>query len=172
LTGGKSIPDNSTAEQSLDNTRLAILIEAALHIDKPYANHPAAPRTFDCSTFINYIFAQTTDLRLPIISGSYRNVGEEISFADAEPGDLLIFASTPGGDKINHVAALYQKSATGELRGSLLIHAVSIPTQSSTIKGNPNTTGVKITELGKRGDGAWQKEYFISRYLTCRRVLR
>jgi cell wall-associated NlpC family hydrolase len=117
------------------------------------------------------VFSKTTDLKLPTSSEAYLNAGVEISFDEAEPGDLLIFTSVPGGNKVDHVAVLYRKSATGELRGSLLIHAVSIPTQSATIKGDPDTAGVKITELGKRGDGIWQNEYFLSRYLSCRRVI-
>jgi cell wall-associated NlpC family hydrolase len=164
--------DASGVERSPAGTRKSVLSEAELHIDKPYASPPSVPKNFDCSGFISHVFSLTTNFKLPTSSGAYQNVGVEISFAEAEPGDLLIFSSIPGGTKIDHVATLYRKSASGELRGSLLIHAVSIPTQNATVKGDPNIAGVKITELGKRGDGNWQKEYFLSRYLTCRRVFR
>jgi cell wall-associated NlpC family hydrolase len=159
-------------EKSLAGTRESVLYEAEQHIDKPYLSPPGVPKNFDCSGFVSFVFSKTTNLKLPASTGAYQNVGEEISFDEAKPGDLLIFSSVPGGNKIDHVATLYRKSASGELRGSLLIHAVSIPTQSATIKGDPATAGVKITELGKRGDGIWQNEYFLSRYLSCRRVIR
>jgi cell wall-associated NlpC family hydrolase len=99
------------------------------------------------------------------------NVGKEIAFKDAQPGDLLIFASKPGGKKVDHVAILYEKSASGTIKGSELLHAVSIATKTSTIKGNPNKPGVKITELGKRADGNWKREYFMARFMCVRRVL-
>jgi cell wall-associated NlpC family hydrolase len=161
------VPENMTA-----GIRESVLNEAEQHVDKPYVSPPGVPKNFDCSGFINYVFLKAANLNLPLSSGAYINAGVEISFADAEPGDLLIFSSVPGGNKVDHVATLYRKSESGEMRGSWLIHAVSIPTQSATIKGNPGTNGVKITELGKRGDGKWQNEYFLSRFLTCRRVIR
>jgi cell wall-associated NlpC family hydrolase len=176
-TTGTTVPEESLIgpagpEKSLAGTRENILYEAEQHIDKPYLSPPNVPKSFDCTGLINYVFSKTTTLKLPTNSAAYQNVGKEITFAEAEPGDLLIFVSVPGGNKIDHVATLYRKSATGELRGSLLIHAVSIPTQSATIKGDPGTAGVKITELGKRGDGNWKNEYFLSRFLMCRRVIR
>jgi cell wall-associated NlpC family hydrolase len=161
------VPENTTA-----GIRVSVINEAELHIDKPYMSPPGVPKNFDCSGFINYVFLKAANLNLPLSSAAYINAGVEISFAEAQPGDLLIFSSVPGGHKVDHVATLYQKSESGEMRGSWLIHAVSIPTQSATIKGNPTTHGVKITELGKRGDGKWQNEYFLSRFLTCRRVIR
>jgi cell wall-associated NlpC family hydrolase len=174
---GTSVPEESAAktpapEKSTAKIRESVLTVAEQHIDKPYVSPPGVPKNFDCSGFINYIFLTAANLNLPLSSGAYASAGVEISFAEAVPGDLLIFSSVPGGNKVDHVATLYRKSESGEMRGSLLIHAVSIPTQSATIKGNPSTSGVKITELGKRGDGKWQNEYFLSRFLTCRRVIR
>jgi cell wall-associated NlpC family hydrolase len=151
--------------------RLSVLVEAEKHLGVPYKSPPSPPMNFDCSAFVNYVFSQAVSQSLPTTSSAYRTIGEEIDFKDANPGDLLVFASKPGESTINHVAILYRKSQSGALRGSWLIHAVSIPTKTSTIKGNPNIEGVVITEMGKRGDGNWQNEYFLARYVCTRRVL-
>jgi cell wall-associated NlpC family hydrolase len=167
-----SVGTTDGTEKSPAGMRESILYEAEQYIDKPYLSPPGVPENFDCSGFVSYVFSKTTTLKLPASTGAYKTVGEEISFAEAEPGDLLLFVSVPGGNKIDHVAMLYRKSASGELRGSLLIHAVSIPAKSATVKGNSGTSGVKITELGKSGTGNWKNEYFLSRFLTCRRVIQ
>ncbi|MDR0556386.1 MAG: C40 family peptidase [Treponema sp.] len=151
--------------------RQNVLVEAENHLGAPYKSPPSAPRNFDCSGFVKHVFSKAVAMPLPAASPAYRTIGREIDFKDAKPGDLLVFASHPGGTAINHVAILYRKSQTGALRGSWLIHAVSIPTKTSTIKGNPNSAGVVISEMGKRGDGDWRNEYFLARYVCARRVL-
>jgi cell wall-associated NlpC family hydrolase len=150
--------------ESTEVLRQSILVEAEKYINTPYGSPPSVPLTFDCAGFINYIFTKTANMPLATSSRDYVTIGREIDFKDAKPGDILVFTSQPSGSNVDHVAILYKKSATGELRGSLLIHAVSIPIQSATIKGYPNKANVVISELGKRGDGNWQNEYFLSRY--------
>ncbi|MDR1074018.1 MAG: C40 family peptidase [Treponema sp.] len=161
------------AKQRTDKSALrrAVLVEAENHLGVLYKSPPSTPRNFDCSGFVNYVFSKAAGVTLPMASPAYRTIGKEIDFKDAQPGDLLVFASRPGGSTINHVAILYRKSRTGELRGSWLIHAVSIPTKTSTIKGNPNSESVVISEMGRRGDGDWRNEYFLARYVRARRVL-
>jgi cell wall-associated NlpC family hydrolase len=163
-------PLNHPAVSKTD-VRQAVLVKGEQYIDTPYASPPRIPHTFDCSGFVSFVFNEAADMDLPTASAAYISAGEGIGFKDAQPGDLLIFTSQPDGKQINHVAILYKKSETGELRGSRLLHAVSIPTQSATLKGAPGTTGVKITELGKRADGKWQQEYFIARFHGVRRVV-
>jgi cell wall-associated NlpC family hydrolase len=164
-------PGTTAVPESPPSVRQLVLDEGELYIDVPYGSPPNAPRTFDCSGFIKYTFDRAANMSMPASSRAYIQVGREIDFKDAKPGDLLIFASQPGGSNVDHVAILYKKSESGELRGSWLLHAVSIPIKTAAIKGNPDTDGVKIGELGKRGDGNWQNEYFLSRYMTTRRVI-
>ncbi|GHU39589.1 hypothetical protein FACS1894190_05010 [Spirochaetia bacterium] len=159
------VPENTTV------LRQSIIDEAEKHIGKPYSSPPNVPSTFDCSGFVNHIFTKTANMPLSPSTKAYLNLGREIDFKEAKPGDVLVFASQPGGSNVDHIAILHKKSANGELRGSHLIHAVSIPIQSATIKGDPNTAGVVIGELGKRGDGKWQNEYFLSRYICTRRFI-
>jgi cell wall-associated NlpC family hydrolase len=166
-----AVPIDGTTANLDSMARFGVLVEAENHLGTLYKSPSSAPRNFDCSGFINYVFSKAAGMPLPSASPAYRTVGEEINFKDAKPGDLLIFASKPGGSTINHVAILYRKSQTDALRGSWLIHAVSIPTKTSTIKGNPNVEGVVITEMGKREDGDWRNEYFLARYVCARHVL-
>ncbi|MDR0554058.1 MAG: C40 family peptidase [Treponema sp.] len=163
-------PEPDPPSPGVDDIRELILVEGEKFIDTPYKSPPKTPENFDCSGFVSFLFRENADMDLPTSSGAYINAGELIDFNDAKPGDLLIFTSEPGGKQINHVAILYKKSDAGELRGSQLLHAISIPTKTATLKGNPDTTGVKISELGKRGDGRWQQEYFLSRFFAVRRV--
>jgi cell wall-associated NlpC family hydrolase len=171
-TGGQaeSVPERGGTPETM-TVRQAVLDEGEKYIDVPYRSPPNAPASFECSGFVNYTFTNAAKMPLPTSTKAYLTVGKEIDFKDAKPGDLLVFASQPGGSNVDHVAILYKKSESGELRGSWLLHAVSIPIQTAAIKGDPYKDGVKIGELGKRGDGNWQREYFISRYMTTRRVL-
>jgi cell wall-associated NlpC family hydrolase len=153
------------------SARDRVLKEAEQYIDRPYKTPPNPPKSFDCSGYVKYIYDEVAGLELPSTSPAYAGVGAPVKFADAKPGDILIFSSVKGGTRIDHVAILFKKSKAGTLRGSWLIHAVSIPCGSSTILGKSSTSGVKITEMGKRADGNWQKEYFIQRFMAVRRVL-
>ena len=172
-TRERPVTETPPAPAALPKTdvRQAVLIKGEQYIDAPYASPPRIPHNFDCSGFVSFVFDEAAHMELPMASAAYSSAGEGIDFKDARPGDLLIFTSHPNGKQINHVAILYKKSETGELRGSRLLHAVSIPTQSATLKGAPDTTGVKITELGKRADGKWQQEYFLARFHGVRRVV-
>jgi cell wall-associated NlpC family hydrolase len=109
---------------------------------------------------------------LPRSSSAYSTVGTRIDWKDAKQGDILAFGRVKGSTAIDHVALLWKKSDTGELAGSWIIHAASINTGASMLHGNPNTkTGVVITELGLRGDGITEREYFFQRFSFCARVL-
>ncbi|MDR1787334.1 MAG: C40 family peptidase [Treponema sp.] len=160
------------ASAAAGGLRQAVLTEAEKYIGAAkYESPPNMPNSFDCSGFVRYVYGNATQMSLPSSSSGYASVGTKIDFKDAQPGDLLVFTSTKGGSKIDHVAILYKKSDSGELRGSWVIHAVSIATQSATIKGNSASPGIVVSELGKRADGNYQNEYFFQRFYYARRVL-
>jgi cell wall-associated NlpC family hydrolase len=151
--------------------RLSILEQAATYLGTPYASPPNVPNNFDCSGFVSYIFAQF-GYTLPPTTSSYGSVGTSVSWEDTIPGDLLIFSSTKGSSTVNHVAILWEKGANGDLAGSWIIHSASINTGKSMLYGDPSTkTGVVITQLGLRGDGIIENEYFYQRYMHSIRVL-
>ena len=159
------------ADNLLLVTRLRLIGEAATYMRTPYASPPGAPVTFDCSSFVSHVYSQF-GYNLPKSTGAYSNVGARIDWKDTLPGDLLVFARQKGSSQIDHVAMLWKKSDSGELAGSWIIHAASINTGVSMQRGNPDTrTGIVITQLGLRGNGVIEDEYFYQRFMFCARVL-
>ena len=159
-TGAQSVP-------------MGILVtrEAATYMRTPYASPANVPVTFDCSSFVSHVFSQF-GYNLPKGSAAYGTAGKKITWEEAEPGDILVFAREKGSSVIDHVAILWKKSDSGKLAGSWIIHAASINTGTSLQRGNPDTkTGVVITQLGLRGDGIVENEYFYQRFMHCARVL-
>ena len=148
-----------------------LLKEAEKYLGTPYHSPAYPPHSFDCSSFVSHVYFQA-GYALPRSTSSYADVGKRVKWEDARPGDILVFSSVRGGQKIDHVALLWKKSDKGTLAGSWLIHAASINTGTSFKKGDANTkTGVVITELGLRGDGIIENEYFYQRYMFTTRVL-
>ncbi len=45
-------------------------------------------RGFDCSGFVQYVYAQL-GIALPRSSSAYRSIGTRVSAADAQPGDIM-----------------------------------------------------------------------------------
>jgi hypothetical protein len=150
---------------------LMVTREAASYIWTPYASPPNVPTTFDCSSFISHIYAKF-GYALPRTTSGIGGSGRRIEWEEAVPGDILIFARARGSSVIDHAAILWRKSDSGALVGSWIIHAASVNTGHSMHRGNPNTrTGIVITELGRRGDGIPENEYFYQRFMYCIRVM-
>jgi cell wall-associated NlpC family hydrolase len=159
------------ASNHLSVTRLLFTREAATYMRAPYASPPNVPLAFDCSSFVSHVYAQF-GYTLPRSSAAYNDVGTRINWEDALPGDILVFARAKGSTAIDHVAMLWKKSDSGELAGSWIIHAASINTGTSMQRGNHDTrVGIVITQLGLRGDGIIENEYFYQRFMFCTRVL-
>lgn len=70
----------------------AVLQIAARYVGTPYVYGGASPAGFDCSGFVQYVYAQL-GISLPRTAGADRYVGTVVSAADALPGDLIW---TPG----------------------------------------------------------------------------
>jgi len=155
----------------LTMARLLLTREAATFIRTPYASPPNVPYSFDCSSFVSHVYDQFGHT-LPRTTSAYANVGTRIDWEDALPGDILVFVRERGSNALDHVAILWKKSESGRLAGSWIIHSASINTGKSMQRGHPDTrTGVVITQLGLRGDGIIENEYFYRRYVYCIRVL-
>jgi hypothetical protein len=161
----------SVASDQISVKRLLFTREAATYMRTPYASPPNVPITFDCSGFVSHVYAQF-GYTLPTSTREYIDVGTRIDWKDALPGDILVFSREKGGAVVDHVAMLWKKSDNGELAGSWIIHAASINTSVSMQRGNPDTRiGIVITQLGLRGDGIVENEYFYRRFMFCTRVL-
>jgi cell wall-associated NlpC family hydrolase len=91
------------------------LIDAALKLRGiPYRNGGSDPSGFDCSGFIQWIFAKS-GVRLPReVAGQFR-IGRDIDLRHAEPGDLIFFTTTARG--ASHVGLI--------IGGDQFVHAPS-----------------------------------------------
>ncbi|MFC5451175.1 stalk domain-containing protein [Paenibacillus aestuarii] len=58
-------------------------------------------KTFDCSSFVRYLFKEALSIELPRVSYDQAQVGKEVGLADLRKGDLLFFSAR--GLDIGHV---------------------------------------------------------------------
>jgi cell wall-associated NlpC family hydrolase len=79
-------PANNPAPPSVAGN--AVLEIAALYVGTPYVSGGNTPAGFDCSGFVQYVYAQL-GISLPRSSSAYRNIGTVVSRADAQPGDII-----------------------------------------------------------------------------------
>ena len=62
----------------------------------PYRNGGADPRGFDCSGFVEYVFAQH-GISVPRTVGELYLAGTDVSLNDLQAGDLVFFSTTAPG---------------------------------------------------------------------------
>ncbi|MCM1565012.1 MAG: NlpC/P60 family protein [Dehalobacter sp.] len=75
----------------------AIVATAQKYIGVPYKWGGTYPSTgFDCSGFVQYVFAQN-GITLPRISRDQYLVGKAVSFANLQPGDIVFFSIAKNG---------------------------------------------------------------------------
>jgi cell wall-associated NlpC family hydrolase len=67
----------------------AVLEIAARYVGTPYLAGGNTPAGFDCSGFVQYVYAQL-GISLPHASSAYWNVGVRVSRAAALPGDIIV----------------------------------------------------------------------------------
>jgi peptidoglycan DL-endopeptidase CwlO len=82
----------------------------------PYRNGGADPRGFDCSGFVEYVFAQHGIVVPRTVEDLYR-AATAVSATDIQPGDLVFFATTAAGP--SHVGMA--------IGGDEFVHAPSAP---------------------------------------------
>jgi len=82
---------------------------ARRYLGRPYRWAASGPDSFDCSGFTMFVYAQV-GVRLPHSSRAQIGVGERVSRANLQPGDLVFF-----GSPIHHVG-IY-------VGGGMMIHA-------------------------------------------------
>jgi cell wall-associated NlpC family hydrolase len=86
----------------------------------PYRNGGADPSGFDCSGFVQYVFAQHGVIVPRKVAEQYRS-GRDVPAAQVEPGDLLFFTTVaPGASHVGIAlggdAFVHAPSSTGEVR--------------------------------------------------------
>ena len=74
--------------------------EAAQHEGKPYEYGATGPGSFDCSGFVQYVYAQV-GVAVPRTSGDQYAASSKVSQADRRLGDLIAMRNSDG--RITHV---------------------------------------------------------------------
>lgn len=122
-----------------------ILSDAEKYLGAPYKPGGMTSSGFDCSGFVNTVFAEN-NIKLTRRSSDQAKEGREVSIREVKHGDLLFFA-TAGGKRVSHVGIVHTITDDGEIK---FIHA-------STSK------GVIISSL--------DETYWDKAFLFARRVL-
>ncbi|HET9656756.1 MAG TPA: NlpC/P60 family protein, partial [Kineosporiaceae bacterium] len=73
-------------------TGSGVLALAARYLGVPYVWGGTTPRGFDCSGYVQYVFAQA-GVRLPRTADQQMHAGRQIPRSQARPGDLVAFVS-------------------------------------------------------------------------------
>ena len=140
-------PANVKVSSDRNNNTQAgnILSDAEKYLGTPYKLGGMTSSGFDCSGFVNTVFAEN-DIKLTRRSSDQAKEGREVSIREVKHGDLLFFA-TAGGKRVSHVGIVHTITDEGEIK---FIHA-------STSK------GVIISSL--------DETYWDKAFLFARRVL-
>ena len=98
--------DAIDAKQNADLLEEGVVTAARQALGKPYlyGGTGQGSRGFDCSGLIQYAYAQQ-GISLPRVSTAQALAGREVekSLEALARGDILTFASQPGGSKVSHV---------------------------------------------------------------------
>lgn len=105
--GAPSAADEAIkAKQQSDLLEEGVVATARVALGKPYLYGGTGRGTtgFDCSGLIQYAYAQQ-GITLPRVSTAQALTGQEVakSLDALARGDILTFASQPGGSKVSHV---------------------------------------------------------------------
>lgn len=127
-----------------DQKRVKLVLTAQKYLGTPYdfGAKYGQTKTFDCSSFMKWIFAQTTDITLPRVSRDQAKEGKFVSRANLDTGDLVFFTTKDSGGKIGHVG-MY-------IGNGMMIHTYG-------------EGGVKVSTI----ESGWWDDH----YVTARRVL-
>ena len=103
---GVSAAEAIEAKQHADMMEEGVVASARLALGKPYLYGGTGQGStgFDCSGLIQYAYAQQ-GISLPRVSTAQATAGREVekSLEALARGDILTFASQPGGSKVSHV---------------------------------------------------------------------
>ena len=122
----------------------AMISFAKSFLGVPYRYGGTTPSGFDCSGFINYIFG---NFGFSLVRTSYglAELGETISLANLQPGDLMFFkGSNVKSSSVGHVAMVIEV-LPGDVK---FIHAAN--------------GGVRIDNL--------KTKYYVQRYIKSKRL--
>lgn len=97
-TSTSSTPNKTTtAKPSTQQTKAsAVIATGKQYIGVKYVYGGTTPAGFDCSGFVQYVFAKH-GISLPRVSRDQYKVGTPVSFDNLRPGDLVFFSLSKNG---------------------------------------------------------------------------
>jgi hypothetical protein len=104
------------AAPSEGDARKRIIETAVAFQGVPYVYGAESPEAFDCSGFVQYVYAHAAEISLPRNSKGQWAEGQEIDKSAVKPGDIFVF-DTVGSGGPSHVAIF--------MGDGKMIHAVS-----------------------------------------------
>ena len=115
--GGAVDPSGCGAPGSHDAQRPQVTAFATAQLGKPYAWGATGPDAWDCSSLVRAAWQQA-GIALPRVSQDQFGAGTHVPIQQAQPGDLVFWASGHNPAAIHHVG-LY-------LGGGLVLHAPDV----------------------------------------------
>lgn len=100
---------------------------------------------FDCSGFVNYVFAHF-GITVPRVTTGFTNAGEQVSIRDSKPGDIILFTGTNARNRAAGHVGIITENSKGNIK---FIHAST-------------SRGVMISGMNS---------YFLPRFLKVNRVI-
>lgn len=105
--------DYTSIEMRRDCLIDSMVMRAHECIGVRYQYGGSSKQGFDCSGFVNYVYAGF-DINLPRSSSEIARLGEKIELDNLEPGDLVFFnGRRAGGTQVGHVGMVIEKTNGG-----------------------------------------------------------
>lgn len=89
-------PSSSTKATTQTSKASAIIATAKQYIGVKYVYGGTTPSGFDCSGFVQYVFAKH-GINLPRVSRDQYKIGTSVSFSNLKAGDLVFFSLAKNG---------------------------------------------------------------------------
>ena len=94
-SGTEAQASNASTPAAPPSTAGGVVGIAMQYVGSPYVYGASGPSAFDCSGFVQYVYAQM-GISLPRTSGAQAAAGTMVSAAEAQPGDIVYFGSHVG----------------------------------------------------------------------------
>ena len=94
-SGADAQASNASTTAARPSTAGGAVGIAMQYVGSPYVSGAAGPSAFDCSGFVQYVYAQM-GISLPRTSGAQAAAGTMVSAAEAQPGDIVYFGGHVG----------------------------------------------------------------------------
>ena len=94
-SGTEAQASNASTPAAPPSTAGGVVGIAMQYVGSPYVYGASGPNAFDCSGFVQYVYAQM-GISLPRTSGAQAAAGTMVSAAEAQPGDIVYFGGHVG----------------------------------------------------------------------------